>query len=61
MKRKPVFLLFLLAALLRALPLGAVEDGILRGKIVDSKTGAPLVGAFIALEDHSAGASADRD
>ncbi|MBR6280141.1 MAG: SusC/RagA family TonB-linked outer membrane protein [Bacteroidales bacterium] len=59
MYRKPVFLLILLAAVLRVLPLGAVEDGILRGKIVDSKTGAPLVGAFIALEDHSVGAAAD--
>ncbi len=59
--KKLVSILILLASVLRVLPLGAVEDGILRGKIVDSKTGAPLVGAFVALEDHSAGAAADLD
>ena len=61
MCRKTYLILLLLAALLRALPLGAAEEGILKGKIVDAKTGEPLVGAFVALEDHSRGAAAGLD
>ena len=61
MYRKTFLFLFLLAALLRALPLGAAEEGTLKGKIVDAKTGEPLVGAFVALEDHSRGAAANLD
>ena len=61
MYKKPVLILLFLLAALRALALGDVEDGLLRGKIVDAKTGEPLVGAFIALEDHSRGAAADLD
>ncbi|NLZ18927.1 MAG: SusC/RagA family TonB-linked outer membrane protein [Bacteroidales bacterium] len=55
--------LFLLVFLTFAawLPAAAAENVLLQGRIIDSKSGIPLVGAFVALEDHSAGTAADLD
>ena len=52
--------LFFLACLLFAAALpSSAADNLLKGTILDAKTRQPLVGAFVALQDHSAGTATD--
>ena len=56
-RRNSVLVLFLIFAFQRA----DAHNGVLRGKVVDRHTKAPLVGAIVAIQGTTRGSSVDTD